>query len=362
MQLFQRKDMAPAGKIPARIVPDCSEQDWVRIADLDPLALPSQSESWAGAICRAGGFAMQRRRYVFADGIEAGLSLFSRGGAGNPLRILGSPPPAWGFGGPVSTGPLEAGHLRTILDDCAGLAGAAVQIRPNPLTAAPWAQAAAESGWVALPRHAHVLDLAGGFEEVWTRRFAGGARNHARKAERLGITVEAGSGADLVAEFDRLFRLSIRRWARRQNEFAWLAALRGHLRDPRGKFVEMARLCGDLLRVLIARKEGEAIAGLVVLYGRNAHYTRGAMNEMAVGNSGTNALLHARAIEEACERGCRYYHMGESGASGSLAAFKMQFGAIGYPYAEYRHERLPILSADQKLRAVVKRAIGFRDV
>ena len=344
----------------AETVLDCSVSEWDRIYALDMQAMPSQSSSWGEAVCKAGGYDVRRRRYVFPDGTEAALALFSRSGSGNPFRIHRSPPPAWGFGGP--TRPLDAHQLRAILDDCAALPGAAVQIRPNPLAAHLWAKAATNSRWVALPRLAHILDLTGGFNTVWADRFHASTRTKARKAERHGITVESGSRPELVAEFDALFRLSILRWANKQNEYPWLATLRGHWRDPKNKFMDLAQSCGDLLRVLIARKEGKAIAGLIVLYGHDAHYTRGAMNEQAVGHSGANALLHTVAIRDACARHCRHYHMGETGASASLARFKMQFGAVGHPYAEWRHERLPILSADQKLRALAKRAMGFRDV
>ena len=344
------------------IVSPCTASDWDRIYACDEQALPSQSSIWTNAICVTGGYIIERRKYIFEDQTEAALSLFSKIHSISPFRIHRSPPAAWGFGGPISTGPLSSDHLRVILDDCAGLPGAAMQIRPNPLMASIWSEAAAGSGWTALPRKAHVLDLQGGYDEVWNHRFLGRTRSLARKAERLGITVHSGSSADLVAEFDALFRMSILRWARKQNEFSWLASLRGHIRDPRKKFIELTRLCSDIVRVMIARKDGKAIAGIVVLYGNNAHYTRGAMDDQAVGNSGTNSLLQATAIKEACERNCRYYHMGESGESASLTAFKAQFGAVGYAYAEYRHENLPILSVDQKLRTMAKRVIRFRDV
>lgn len=344
------------------IVLPCTASDWDRIYAFDEQALPSQSSAWTNAICVAGGYIVQRRRYIFQDQTEAALALFSRNYSVGPFRIQRSPPAAWGFGGPISTRPLNSDHLRVILDDCAGLPGAAMQIRPNPLTAGLWSEAAAGSDWTALPRKAHVLDLQGGFDEVWNHRILGRARTHARKAERLGITVHSGSGADLVEEFDTLFRMSILRWAKKQNEFSWLASLRGHIRDSKRKFLEMTRMCSDVVRVSIARQDGKAIAGIVVLYGNNAHYTRGAMDEQAVGHSGTNSLLQATAIKEACERNCRYYHMGESGESASLTAFKAQFGAVGHAYAEYRHEHLPILSANQKLRTMAKKVIGFRDV
>lgn len=344
------------------IVSPCTASEWDRIYALDEQALPSQSSAWTNAICVAGGYIIQRRKYIFQDQTEAALSLFSKDYSIGPFRIQRSPPAAWGFGGPISTRPLSSDHLRVILDDCAGLPGAAMQIRPNPLTASVWSEATAGSSWAALPRKAHVLDLQGGFDAVWNHRFLGRTRSLARKAERLGITVHSGSSTDLIDEFDALFRMSILRWARKQNEFSWLASLRGQIRDPKKKFLEMARLCSDVVRVSIARKDGKAIAGIVVLYGNNAHYTRGAMDDQAVGNSGANSLLQASAIKEACERNCRYYHMGESGESTSLTAFKEQFGAVGHAYAEYIHEHLPVLSANQKLRSIAKKAIGFRDV
>ncbi|MEN9408080.1 MAG: hypothetical protein RL216_54 [Pseudomonadota bacterium] len=354
--------MASTERAVTEILSDCTDSDWNRIYAVDALALPSQSSVWAHAICMTGGYEIKRRKYIFRDRTEAAISLFLKNRSFRPFHIHRSPPAAWGFGGPISTRPLNSEQLGVILDDCAGLPGAAVQIRPNPLAAGIWREAALRSGWTALPRKAHVLDLDGGFDAVWNHRFLGRTRNHARKAERQGITVHSGSSADLVAEFDALFRMSILRWARKQNEFSWLASLRGHIRDPKKKFLEMAQMCSDVVRVTIARRDGKAIAGIVVLFGNNAHYTRGAMDDQAVGNSGTNSLLHATAIREACERGCQYYHMGESGDSASLAAFKGQFGAVGYDYAEYRHENLPILSADQTLRAMAKKVIGFRDV
>ncbi|MFO1131157.1 MAG: GNAT family N-acetyltransferase [Hyphomicrobiales bacterium] len=354
--------MASTEQAVTEVVPHCTAADWDRIYALDEQALPSQSSAWTNAICVTGGYALKRRKYIFQDGTEAALCLFSKNHSITPFQIQRSPPAAWGFGGPISTRPLSSEHLRAILDDCARLPGAAMQIRPNPLVANIWSDAAAGSGWTALPRKAHVLDLQGGFEAVWNHGFLGRTRSHARKAERLGITVHSGSGAELVEEFDALFRLSILRWARKQNEFPWLASLRGQIRDPKKKFLEMARLCSDVVRIMIARKDGRAIAGIVVLYGNNAHYTRGAMDDQAVGNSGTNSLLQATAIKEACERNCRYYHMGESGESASLTAFKAQFGAVGHAYAEYFYEHLPVLSARQELRTLGKKLIGFRDV
>ena len=98
-----------------------------------------------------------------------------------------------------------------------------------------------------------------------------------------------------------------------------------------------------------------------VLQDANANYTRGAMDKEVAGPTRANYLLQQLAIEQACEAGCRHYHMGESGTSASMAQFKTRFGARPFPYAEYHLERLPLTAADHHLRTAVKRILRFRD-
>jgi lipid II:glycine glycyltransferase (peptidoglycan interpeptide bridge formation enzyme) len=123
----------------------------------------------------------------------------------------------------------------------------------------------------------------------------------------------------------------------------------------------MARTLGEACRVWVAWAEGQPAAAILVLQGTNAHYTRGMMDKDLAGPTRANYLLHQLAIEDACNAGCRHYHMGETGSSSSLAQFKTRFGALPHRYAEYHLERLPITAFDRRARTVVKRIIGFRD-
>jgi predicted HD phosphohydrolase len=86
------------------------------------------------------------------------------------------------------------------------------------------------------------------------------------------------------------------------------------------------------------------------------------MVKALAGPTRANYLLHRLAIEHACEVGCRYYHMGDSGASQRLAQFKTRFGAQPHTFAEYHVEALPLTAADRALRTAVKRVIGFNDL
>jgi len=341
-----------------RIVSPVPAAEWDTLYARDEDAMPTQSRSWARAVEASGRYRDCGRLYCFSDGLRAMIPIFSRRFPELPFTSQRSLPPAWGYGGPVASKPITARHLRLMMGDLQR--GFSVQIRPNPLRRRLWEEATPEQ-WVRLPRTSHVLDLAGGWDVVWSERFSSAARNKVRRGIRGEIEVEAGSSPTLVRDFYSLFDLSLDRWGRRQREPIALARWRGHRRDPLSKFLSMSSMASELFRIWVARIGSEPIAAIVVLQDRVAHYTRGAMNERLAGKSGANYLLHSLAIRQACEAGCKHYHMGETGTSVSLAQFKRQFGAVPVDYSEYRHEKLPISWIDRTARTMVKRAVGFRD-
>jgi lipid II:glycine glycyltransferase (peptidoglycan interpeptide bridge formation enzyme) len=234
-----------------------------------------------------------------------------------------------------------------------------LSVYPNPLLASAWAEAAPARA-TAIPHQAHLLDLEGGWEEVWSKRFQGSKRTATRRAERLGVTVECGTSGRLVPEFYQLLEQAAARWARMQHEPYWLAIRRLKHRDPREKFETMGRLLRERCRVWLARVEGRSAAAIVVIQGVNAYYFRGAMDE-ELAKYRASDLIQRLAIEDACRAGCRYYYMGDSGWSVSLAQFKERFGAQAYPYSEYRLERLPLSRTEREIKQVIKRMIRFKD-
>jgi len=333
---------------------------WRRVMAADPFALVTQSPEWLDTMVAAGRWVDASRLYVTGDGRELVLPLARRSGAGRwgPQASYGE---GWGMGGLLAPGGPVAADAAAVLDDLAVSASVATAIRPNPLLAASWRTAADGRRIVALPKRAHVLDLDGGADVVFTRRFGGSARRGVRGAERAGIEVVRDTDGSLVPLFYDLLLRSFDRWAERSREPPWLARARGRIRDPLRKFEMMRRQLGDAFRLYVAFVEARPAATILVLVGANAHYTRGAMDDIVVANRRPNELLHWVAIREACESGCGFYHMGESGTSVSLSRFKEKFGARPVEYAQYRIERLPLTAADRTVRTAVKRVIGFRD-
>lgn len=330
---------------------------WRDLHRNDPSSVASQSPDWAKAVAEAGGFHASPQAYEFDANDTALLPLFTKGLG--PLRYAWSPPPAWGFGGVLAGGALTPEKLATILAHLETLPYLGIKIRPNPLAADLWA-AAARPGWDPIARLAHVVDLSGGVDAV-RRRFRSNAGTNIRRAEKYGVEIESGNASHLINEFRGLLELSFARWARKQHEPVVLARIRGRRRDPRSKFAIMADRLGERFRLYVARVDRQPVAAILVLAGRQAHYTRGAIDEAIAGESRAAYLLQATAIEEACRQGSTHYHMGETGNSTSLAQFKSRFGAVPVTYAEYRYERVPLARVDDFARSAVKRILGFRD-
>ncbi len=328
---------------------------WRRAYRADPTALVTQSPEWHEALCGSQRFRDASRAYLIGDDAFVVPAVAWRTG---PLTSLVSMPESWGMGGIVGTRPVDGSLVAAVMNDIATAGIHLVRIRPNPLQASAWTAAAA-SGAISIARRGHVIDLTEGFE--WEGRFHSSARRKVRKAESLGVEAVLHAPGEGIDTFYALFERSLRRWAVRQNEPAWLAVARGRRRDPIEKFSRMASLLGDSFRLWTASVDGQPAASLIVLQGGNAHYTRGAIDEELSGRTGAAYLLQRLAIEDAAASGCRSYHMGETGESEGLARFKEQLGAEAHRYAEYRLERVPATKVDAALRATVKRVIGFRD-
>jgi hypothetical protein len=316
---------------------------WEAVLRASPQALAFHTPAWLDSICAVGGYADASRLYELRGRRRVVLPLIQRRGLVGALPIAASLPYGWGFGGAVAEGELRAEDAASILMELAHHMALRTSLRPSPLVAPLWTAAAAPTRVAGVPRLAHVLDLEGGFERVWTGRFAGRARRSARRAARDGVVVECDSTGRLVPVFHDLYRRSVDRWAQQAGQPLRLARWRAQRNEPLRKYQVIAARMREACRVYVAWVDGRPAAACVVLYhGANASYWRGAIDKDLAGPSQANFLLHSRSIEDACVTGCRYYHMGESGDSASLAHFKEAFGAEPYRYAEYYLERLPV--------------------
>jgi len=333
---------------------------WHEMMEIDPHALVTQSPEWLEAICATGKYVDASRIYEFPGRGNLILPMVRNRHVPRLLSSMAGFPGSWGFGGVLGNVSPSSQEINLIVEDLLQQPEMRIMIRPNPLSSRTWS-IAERQGVLAIPRLAHVLDLKGGFSHIWSKVFKTSTRTKIRKAESGDLVAKCDKSGEFLPVFFELFKHSVKRWAGMQNEPLWLAQLRGSRRDSVNKYSLLSKHLGDALRVWVAWYQNEPAAAIIVLQGKNAHYTRGVMNKELAGPTRANDLLQKLAIEEACNAGCRYYHMGETGLSKPLANFKRRFGAVAYPYSEIRIERLPITKIDQRIRTLIKRTIGFKD-
>jgi hypothetical protein len=352
---------APPGSARPAVTSPVPRDVWDSLLRSDPGAVVTQSLAWRDAIVADGRYRDVSRLYEFGSGRRIAVPLARRRHTAAWTATAASWPRAWGVGGPIcEDGQATEAEAAAVLADLAGRA-IATELRLPERVARTWLTAA--SGYQVAERGTHVLDLAGGFGEVWSRRFRGTARTAVRKAERSGVEVEVDRTGQAAGVFFGLYEKSIQRWAAMQHEPVVLTRWRTIRATPPRMLAAVARCFGKGCEIWVARTRGMPVAAIVVLRsGVNVKYWRGAMDKELATPVRANEYLHALAIEDACRDGYRIYEMGQSRPGSPLAAFKEKLGATLEPGYTLRSERLPLDATRRRTRSAVKSLIGFRDV
>jgi hypothetical protein len=335
---------------------------WASLVRSDPGAVVTQSLAWRDAVFADGRYQDVSRLYEFASGEQVAVPMAQSRRLPSWATVAASWPRPWGVGGPIcQDGRIGAAEAAAVLADLArqGTLVADIQLRPG-----------ADDTWLSeacqfqVEEHgSHVLDLGGGFSQIWQRSFRGTARTAIRKAERSGLDVEVDRSGQLLPVFWDLYEKSIQRWSAAQHEPLWLTRWRTVRATPPGMLATVARQFGANFGIWVARSAGVPVAAIIVLRsGAYAKYWRGAMDKELATQVRANEFLHRLAIEEACRDGYRFYDMGPSRPGSPLADFKEKLGATQLLCYTLHAERLPVRPVAHWARDTVKRMIRFRDV
>jgi hypothetical protein len=163
------------------------------------------------------------------------------------------------------------------------------------------------------------------------------------KAERSNVTVRVDTTGELLPVYYQIFMSWCARRGRERHLPAWFVQWSNRRRDPLDRFQRIIRHLDGAGRVYIAYHGEQPVAGAIFLvYNGHAIYLRGTNLREEAGPARANDYLQFLMIQDACEAGCRYYHMGTSAGVESLMAFKSGFGAEPTPVNHYSIERLPV--------------------
>ncbi len=330
---------------------------WQKAISPQSGALLSHTPLWLDTICAVDGWADASRLYMWPSGKYLVLPMVGKR-IGGLTTIEDSFPPGWGFGGVISSGNITSDELAIVMADLTSSRHSfRLHMCPNSLQGDAWSQVIPAGNWrtIVRQRNAHVIDLEGGTNAVWNR-LSQSARRNIRKAQKQGVEVECDTTGRLLGVFEELWLLSTQRWAAQYDEPVWLTRMRARHFNPAKRWPQIAKRTGGVA-IWLARSHGEPAAAIVILRGPNDHYTRGAMRKDLAGPTRANALLQWLAIQDACQRDVRWYHMGQSGIASDdpVGVFKESFGARAYAFPEFQMEQLPVTYLTGLARASAKR-------
>lgn len=313
----------------ATVVSPAPRDAWLELFRASEDSLVYQSPDWFDALLESG-FRDSSRLYALRSGRRLVLPLARPRGLRSGQASL---PAGWGIGGLIAAGRILPSDVAAVAADPALATSGPNLIKPGPLAARAWADALPEA--VGAVHSVHILDMAGGYDQVWDR-YSSDTRKMIRRAERAGVVVESGNTTRLVGAFHELYdRWLVERAHRRRRPVA-LQRWSGRRNEPPSRLDLLARRLGDRCQLWIAFVEDQPAAALVTFIdGTVAVNWRSTMDRERTGKTQANYLLQAQAIEHASRAGYRLFHMGESGGVSGIEEFKEHFGAVKHPYVEY---------------------------
>lgn len=227
---------------------------------------------------------------------------------------------------PLVDGPHD---LSEMLAHLAGEARAAgwrtVELRPRAAAGAP-VQAAARACGMGPSREncLHSLDLTAEATEIFRRFHPSSTQRAVRRAEREGLTAEAGTSDRLLETFYRLLRMTRRRHGVPPPPIAW--------------FHHLLACLGDRVTIHVASKDRQPIAGMLTLSFKKTMTYKYGGSDAAHHSLGGMPFLFWRVIQDAQARGFAELDLGRSDLDQpGLVAFKDHLGAARSTLTYYRY-------------------------
>jgi hypothetical protein len=352
--VVQARTGAPASVPPvASVLSPAPRQVWREVLAADPGATAQQTPEYLAAVLGCTGGRDASRLYLLPDGRRLVLPLVERTLLPG-VRTLADYPGGFGHGSLLATGGLRADDVRTVVQDLRGQA-LTVRIGGGHHTAGQWGSAVGP-GVVEVPRRVDVVDLGPGWDQVFGQGFSRSARYNVRKAERAGVEVERDTSGRLIPVFHGVYLAWVERWLARSGLPPMLARASALRQEPRGKFEAVAARLGAECRVFVAWHRGRPVASCITLvHGQHAIGWRSySVKELAAPVCANN-LVQAQALADACDAGCRWFDLGQSGEVATLQTYKTSLGGTPRRVVDLRIEHSQVSRA----RVLVQQAHRF---
>lgn len=288
-------------------VTGASDEEWDAVFEACDYATFFHSRNWS-ELWRGysdGKIVPAAQRIEFSDGALAILPVSLQ--KGTFATHLSSP--AGTYGGWIARDALGREHTHLLARHLLDLDGG-LKWRLNPYY--PCYAEARIGDYTADETHALSLDR--DFRSI-LQRSTKGHKSAATKARREGVTTRlAATPADWRAYYE-LYASSLERWGDKASS-----------RYEPKLFESLARLDSRAVRLWLAEYQGKAVAGALCFYTRwHVAYWHGAASGEHFHLRPVQPLIYD-AIQDACERGARWFDFNPSGGHEGVKHFKRGFG------------------------------------
>lgn len=172
----------------------------------------------------------------------------------------------------------------------------------------------------------HELDLGPGSNKLFHKMHKDAFQRKIRRAEREGLSYEAGRSEHLVEEFYKLLLMTRKRHQLPPQPQAW--------------FRNLIECMGDKIQISMARKNGAPIAAMLTLRHRSSVVYKYGCSDKRFHNLGGMPFLFWRLVEESKASGAEQIDWGRSDLNNKgLIAFKDRLGTSKKLLTYYRYAR-----------------------
>ncbi len=194
-----------------------------------------------------------------------------------------------------------------------------IELRPQQMTpAADSGMARSERYWI------HQLDLSPDLRTLFRAFHKDSIQRKIQRAHREKLTCDEGRDDGLLGAFHGLLALTRRRHGLPPQPIEW--------------FRNLAACLGPAMKVRIASRLGEPIAGILTIRHRDTMVYKYGASNAAFHSAGGMQLLLWKAIEEAHDQGCVAFDLGRSDLEQEgLLVFKDRWGATRRPLTYWRY-------------------------
>jgi FemAB-related protein (PEP-CTERM system-associated) len=297
--------------IDIRVVTEQPDEEWRRVVERSGEARLAHRAEWFTVITRAYG---HHPLYLVANDGHESCGVLPAFVVRRPLfGTVVTSMPFLDSGGPCSASPaVKALLVERLIAEARRWGARLVELRCAERLAID-AEPVETKVNMTLPLHTQ--------PDVAWRRFDKGVRNQIRKAERSGLTVEHSGRAQLAAFYDA-FVERMRDLGSPVHAFAFLQ--------------QVLDAFGPLARIVLVKKDGATIGGLVALALGNRLVVPWATCLKEHFALCPNMLLYWDTIRTACADGFTRFDFGRSTRHSGTYRFKRQWGAEEEPIFWYR--------------------------